>query len=72
MAGDDSKRGLSVVDFPEDTDGMAGAVEALRRNLPLMKEYHAMCAELYRTKYLALIEAGFTESQALELCRVMR
>jgi hypothetical protein len=44
------------------------AVDNLRRILPEMIEHAALLAKIRRASYLALVEEGFTESQALELC----
>ena len=43
------------------------------RNLKADLEHHIECqralAPVYRAKYLALLEEGFTEAQAIELCK---
>lgn len=39
--------------------------------LPLMLEYAQVEAELKRGKYLAFLSKGFTEAQALELCKAV-
>lgn len=44
------------------------AVDNLRRILPEMMEHAALLAKIRRASYLALVEEGFTEAQALELC----
>lgn len=36
-----------------------------------MIEHVAMMAKLHREKYNSLIREGFTEAQALELCKVI-
>ena len=48
---------------------IAQAVAAMRDNLPAMIEFQKLNAKLIRARYLALVDAGFTESQALELCQ---
>jgi hypothetical protein len=48
---------------------MRVALDTLVKSLPLMKEYETIQAKVTRSKYEALIEVGFTEAQALELCK---
>ena len=47
----------------------AQAIARLRENMAATLEYTAYMAELTRAKYLALVKAGFTEEQALSLCK---
>ena len=39
--------------------------------LPLLAKYAVINAKLHKVKYDALIEQGFTEAQALELCKTV-
>jgi len=48
---------------------LAQAVKNLRDNLPAFLELARLQAVQMRAKYLALIEAGFDQAQALELCK---
>jgi hypothetical protein len=48
---------------------IAIAVKTVRENLPAMLEMSRLQARLMREKYIALIKEGFTEEQALRLCR---
>lgn len=48
---------------------MAQAVKNLRENLPALLEYDALQARMTRNKFLQLVASGFTEQQALELCK---
>lgn len=40
-----------------------------REMAPILIEMHVVEAKIKRAKYLALLDAGFTEQQALELCK---
>jgi hypothetical protein len=48
---------------------LAQAVRNLRENLPALLEMEDLQAKLSRKKFLCLVAEGFTETQALELCR---
>lgn len=50
-------------------DDMAALVENLRRNLPQLLEHAALIAQFRRAYFLALVKEGFTNEQALELCK---
>jgi hypothetical protein len=50
-------------------NGSAEAVRNLRANLPVLVEHVALMAALHRAKFNALKAEGFTDEQALELCR---
>ncbi len=45
------------------------ALRKLQEEFPLFVEHMKMMAKLQRAKFEALKENGFTESQALELCK---
>ena len=47
---------------------IAAAVESLKRNIDQLIANQLPIARLRRASYLALIEAGFSEDQALTLC----
>jgi len=49
-------------------DAVAAAGDGLRRNLDVLIANQSALAKLRRAAYLALIEAGFNEKEALELC----
>jgi hypothetical protein len=50
-------------------DEMKAGIDAMKRNMPIILEHMALVASMKRTYYLALVEQGFTEAQALELCK---
>ena len=45
------------------------AVRQMWANLPALLEHTALMAELQKAKFDALTRNGFTDSQALELCK---
>lgn len=52
-------------------DDLRGAVEALRRSLPIMLQLGPEIAAYRRAMFLAYVDQGFTEPQALELCKAV-
>lgn len=50
-------------------DALLASIEQLRRMLPILADLAPLTARTRRTIYQAHIDAGFTEEQALELCR---
>ncbi len=48
---------------------LALSIRNLRENLPALMELKQIDAKLARVKFLALVQEGFTEQQALELCK---
>lgn len=52
-----------------DLDKARLALAELRDSLPIQIEYVVMTAQLTRAKFNALRKEGFTEAQAIELCR---
>lgn len=45
------------------------AFRTLQANLQTIIEAQTVMASITRSKYLALVEQGFTEKEALELCK---
>lgn len=45
------------------------SLDEIRTNLSIYIQYQAEFAKLTRAKYDALIAEGFTEQQAIQLCR---
>ena len=69
MSDDDDDNGLKIVDLKiPPTDSQMGVAD-MRKNMDSMMAGHALLAKLLRAKYLALIDEGFTEKQALELSK---
>lgn len=49
-------------------DELLASAESLKRNLETLIAHQMTMARIRRAAYLALVEVGFTEQQALELC----
>ena len=61
---------MSITSLPNvELDKLRAQVEQLKRQLPVLMEYHQLSAKLCRTRYDALVAEGFNPQQALELCR---
>ncbi len=60
--------GPKVVDLPEANKNKA-MTEEFRRDLPDLMERASLVAKMRRAYFIAYVEAGFTEEQALQLCR---
>lgn len=48
---------------------IAQDMRVLKDNMPALIDAARMQAKLVRVRYLALVAEGFTEDQALELCK---
>lgn len=57
-----------IVPIKSQYDEFQATIERVKRDMPKHIEYMKIMGKLYREQYLALIEAGFNEKQALELC----
>lgn len=66
----DDKQKPRIVPLPERNQ-MKAAVDQLARTMPEMLEHVKLMAQIRRASFVAHVEAGFTEAQALELCRVL-
>jgi Na+-transporting NADH:ubiquinone oxidoreductase subunit NqrC len=71
---DDNKLSVVTGDFSKDDKARSERYKALRdMRESLQEEYQMEClaiqAHRTRVKYLALVKEGFTEAQALELCK---
>lgn len=60
--------GLKVVRIDMPLSEMKQGLIDYRQALPDIIEYHKIEAELWRKKYQALTEQGFTPAEALQLC----
>lgn len=56
-------------DDDKNQAAIAMGVKALRDNILAHIEFEQITARLTRAKFLALVGAGFTEQQALDLCK---
>jgi len=61
------KDNLTLLTGP--VDKQRAALEELKRNLDVHIEFLGIQARCTRIKYQALVSQGFTEAQALELCK---
>jgi len=61
------KDNLTLLTGPVDKN--RGQLEELKRNLDVILEYMQIDAQIKRSRYSALIDQGFNEAQALELCK---
>ncbi len=50
-------------------DPYRAALEELKRNSDVLMEYADLKAKLRRQAFLEYVQQGFTEAQALELCK---
>ncbi len=48
---------------------MAQLVRDMKENMPALIEFEQLQARKTRAKYLSLIEHGFNEAQAIQLCK---
>lgn len=52
-----------------DSDKLQQEMENFRSSIPIMIQHAILSAQITRAKYDALLKEGFTEKQAIELCR---
>lgn len=59
---------LKPIDFPSRSE-VRGAVEAMKREMADLIEYTRLLAEIRKEYFDSLVENGFSEGQAVELCK---
>jgi len=52
-----------------EQDKLRESVRQLERDLPVLLEMQKLSAQMTRAKFESLVAEGFTETQALELCK---
>ncbi len=71
MADDEGKKpDLNVVHVTVPPSELAKALGEYKKSLPAMMEYNRISAKLWRAKYLALRDEGFTSVEAIQLCHL--
>lgn len=65
---DDKPTGPTIVPFVSAPNPLKAAGDEIARNLSTMIDTINNVAKFRRAAFLAYIENGFTEAQALELC----
>lgn len=48
---------------------LAQSVKQMHENLPALMDFERLQARMIRARYIALVGQGFTEQQAIELCK---
>lgn len=65
-----SDKNKNVSSLPcANTDVAAADLEQIKRNLPILIAHAGLVAQLRIASYRAHLSEGFTEVQALELCK---
>jgi len=69
MTTEDDKVKIKVLQGNGTPDAILEALRRTRKNFDYMKEVIELNAELQLHKYKSLKKAGFTDAEALELCK---
>jgi hypothetical protein len=64
----DERSGPTVVPLPAQKNEVAAAGDNIRRHLDDLIENQRAIAKIRRAAFLAYVQEGFTDAQALELC----
>lgn len=65
----DDKEKVRVLEGGKTPNMTADAVRQMRANLPMLREHVELLAELQWVKFNALVDKGFSEGHAIELCK---
>ena len=60
---------ITVIPGAGQPDKFRQLLRDMKANLEVTLEYEVIRAQVTRVRYEALLKQGFTEAQALELCR---
>lgn len=66
---DDNVPSLAVIRNDKQKDEQRETIHKLEANLPVILLAQRITAQITRHKYESLVAQGFTEQQALELCK---
>ncbi len=66
---DDKTSDITLLSLGEP-DKVAALVEQLRREMPHQIELDKLIAKIRRQRFLNYVAEGFTDAQALELCKI--
>ena len=65
------KHDMKIVDLPQIPDDVKASQEIIKRGMEDQITGIKLMARLRRAKYEAHLEEGFTEAQALEICKTI-
>ena len=59
----------NIINIKTDKNELKADLERLKRHLDVVIEYSVLTAKITRASYNALIKEGFSEQEALYLCK---
>lgn len=65
----EDKPKLNILNFSNPGE-CEKAMSGLKRDLPYLLQYTGIVAEIRRKQFLEYVDRGFTEEQALDLCKI--